>query len=80
MLQTVIRPSIERLRIASPRYSMTWPARQHDVLGRNAGRSLALDRDGHGLGPLLGEGLGSQYVLHLARANAEGEGAEGAVG
>jgi len=26
ILQTVIRPSMERSRIASPRYSMTWPA------------------------------------------------------
>ena len=36
-------------------------------------------RHRHGLGPLLGEGLGREHVFDLARADAEGEGAEGTV-
>ena len=90
MLHTVMRPSIERSRIASPRYSMTWPApppvpRLETMasamsLARHARPDVALHRDGHRFGLLLGEGLGREHVLDLARPNPEGQGAEGAVG
>ena len=44
------------------------------------GGQLAVDRDRHGARPLLGQGLGGEHVLDLARADPEGEGAERAVG
>ena len=53
---------------------------QCDVLGRDARGEVALDGDCHRPGPHLGQRLGGQHVLHLARADAEGERAEGAVG
>ena len=90
MLHTVIRPSIERLRMAEPRYSMMWPvpppvpiwpmmARTRSLAVTPAGQ-LAVDGHRHGGRPLLGEGLGGQDVLDLAGADAEGQGAEGPVG
>jgi len=54
--------------------------REREILRADAVRGHALERDGHGLGALLGEGLGREHVLHLARADAEGQGAECAVG
>ena len=76
--------------MAEPRYSMTWPMPppvpmvpmigERHVLRRDARGELALDRDRHRLGPHLGQRLGGQHVLDLARADAEGERAEGAVG
>ncbi len=90
MLQTVIRPSMERPRTAEPRYSMTCPLPppvpmradhgQDQVLGRHPGGQLAVDGHRHGGRSALGQGLGGQHVLDLARADAEGQGAEGAVG
>ena len=53
---------------------------QDDVLGRHPGRGRALDLDGHRGGAALGEGLGGEDVLDLGGADAEGQGAEGAVG
>ena len=90
MLHTVIRPSIDSARMAGPRYSMTWPmpppvpmrpmmARTMSLAVTPAG-SVALDLDGHGGGPHLGQGLGGEHVLDLGGADAEGERAEGAVG
>ena len=49
------------------------------VLGRAAQRQLALDVDPHRLRALLHQRLRRQHVLDLGRADAEGEGAEGAV-
>ena len=55
MLQSVMRPSIEKPRIASPAYSKTWPDAachadvadhpQRDVLGRQPGGQRALEAD-----------------------------------
>ena len=53
---------------------------EDDVLGGDAGRELAVDLDGHRLLGGLGQGLGGEHVLDLGGADAEGEGAEGAVG
>ena len=91
MLQTVIRPSIDIARNASPRYSMTWPSpppvpivaddRQHDVLRRrHPTGSAPVDVDRHPTRPHLRQRLRCQHVLDLARADAEGEGAEGTMG
>src|ERR687896_696108 len=90
MLHTVMRPSIDSASMVDPRYSSTEPMPpagadaaddgQDDVLGRGPGRQLAVHRDGHGAGPLLGQRLGGQDVLDLAGADAEGQGAEGPVG
>ena len=54
--------------------------RQDDVLGRDAGGQFAVDLDGHPLRPRLGERLGGQHVLDLARADAERQRPERAVG
>ena len=54
--------------------------REDDVLGRDAGGQLAVDRDRHPLRPGLRQRLGGEHVLDLARADAEGERAERAVG
>ena len=90
MLHTVMRPSIERSRIASPRYSSTWPAPPPVPRRATIASAMSLavtptgagtvDGDRHGLGPLLGERLGGEDVLDLAGADAEGQRAEGAVG
>ena len=77
-------------RMAEPRYSMTWPmpppvpmrpmmARMTSLAVTPAGRSPStvtaiVPR------PLLRERLGGEDVLDLAGADAEGQGAEGAVG
>ena len=50
------------------------------VLGRDAGGQLALDVDGHPLRAALRQRLGGEHVLDLARADAERQGAERAVG
>jgi hypothetical protein len=53
---------------------------EHEVLGGHVGGQITLDRDGHRLGPLLRQRLRREDVLDLARADAEGQSAEGAVG
>ena len=53
---------------------------EDEVLGRDVGAGLAVDEHAHGAGAGLGQGLRGEHVLDLARADAEGEGAEGAVG
>ena len=90
MLQTVMRPSIDRPRMAEPRYSMTEPmpppVPMRPMMARI--RSLAVTPsgsspstfDGHGAGHVLVQRLGGEDVLDLAGADAEGQGPEGAVG
>ena len=90
MLQTVMRPSIESASMAGPAYSTTWPDRavdahlpdgaEDEVLGRDAEAEVAVVADAHRLGLALHEALGGQHVLDLARADAEGQRPEGAVG
>ena len=90
ILHTVMRSSIESARMVEPRYSNTWPVPPGDadladdgedqVLGRDSGRQSALDIDGEGLGLALQQALRGEHVAHLGAADAEGEGAEGAVG
>src|SRR5215203_3477425 len=53
---------------------------EHEVLCRDVRGKLALDGDGHGLRPALGERLGGEDVLDLARPDAESERPERAVG
>ena len=53
---------------------------QDDVLGGHARLQGALDVDGHGLERLQGQRLGGHDVLHLGGADAQRQGAEGAVG
>src|SRR6202012_5800676 len=53
--------------------------REDQVLGRYALGQRALDVDRHGLRLDLGQRLGREDVLALARADAEGERAERAV-
>ena len=87
MLQTVIRFSIERPRIASPVYSSTWPippdadpadrAEDH-VLRGHTGRQLALERT-RIVRAALRQALRGEHVLDLRRADAERERAERAV-
>ena len=91
MLQTVMRPSIDSARIADPRYSMTEPMpppvpmraddREDHVLGRHA-RGAASPSTVIAMVPgrVLRQRLGGEHVLDLARADAEGERAERAVG
>ena len=52
---------------------------EDDVLGSDAERPLARVEDPHRLGVLPRQALRREHVLHLGRADAEGEGAEGAV-
>ena len=90
MLQTVMRPSIERARIASPRYSMTEPipppVPMRSMIASTMsfavtpGGRRALDGDRHRPRRALGQRLGREHVLDLAGADAEGERAERAVG
>ena len=90
MLQTVMRPSIESASMAGPAYSTTWPAAPSTPIWPIVPRirslavtpkpSVALVADAHRLGLALDEALGGQHVLDLARADAEGQRAEGAVG
>ena len=49
------------------------------VLGGDARRQIAIDGDTHVLGPLLHQGLRRQHMLDFARADAEGEAAQGAM-
>ena len=90
MLQTVMRPSIDSARMAEPRYSMTEPmpppvpmrpmmARMTSLAVTPAGRSPSTVT-AMVPGPVLGQGLGGEHVLDLAGADAEGQGAERAVG
>ena len=89
MLQTVMRPAIDRPRTTSPAYSITWPVPpavpiwpmigEDHVLGGDAERQRALDADPHVQRPLLQQRLGRQHVLDLGGADAEGERAERAV-
>ncbi len=90
MLQTVMRPSIDSARMASPAYSMTWPVPpavpispmidKHDVLGGDAGRERPVHGHAHVLGLLADQRLGGEHMLDLGRADAVGERPEGAVG
>ena len=90
MLQMVMRCSIVSARMPSPVYSKTWPVppptpmrlmrlRMMSLLVTPGGEP-AVDADLVGLQRPLEERLRGQHHLHLARADAEGEGAEGAVG
>ena len=83
-------PALHReARIAEPRYSMTWPMpppvpispmiARIDVLRRDAGGQVALDRDRHRLRARLRERLRGEHVLDLAGADAERERPERAV-
>jgi hypothetical protein len=74
MLQMVMRPSIESAG------ADRGDDREDDVLRGDTRRQLAVDGHGHGAGPLLGERLGREHVLDLARADAERERTERAVG
>ncbi len=89
MLQTVMRPSIESARMASPAYSMTEPvppavpispmmARMMSLAVTPAGKR-AVDLDQHVLGLLLDQRLGRQHMLDLRGADAMGQRAEGAM-
>ena len=53
---------------------------EHYVLGRDAGRQIAVDVDAHPLRSGLRQGLGGEHVLDLAGADVEGQRPEGAVG
>ena len=53
---------------------------EDDVLGGDAVFQRAVDAHPHVLGLLLDQRLGGEHVLDLARADAVGERAEGAVG
>ena len=90
MLHTVMRPSIESARMAEPRYSAMWPmpppvpmrprmARMTSFAVEPAG-SDAVDGDRQRLGRLLRQRLRGEHVLDLARADAERQRAERAVG
>ena len=90
MLQTVMRSSmvmaaIDRARVldgvpdAAARADRGDDGEDH-VLGGDAGGRVARHRDAHGLGLALPEALRGQHVLDLARADAEGERPERAVG
>src|SRR3989344_4273665 len=52
---------------------------QDDVFGEDAGFQLPIDGDGHALCFILEQGLRSKHMLHLGRADTEGECAKGAV-
>ncbi|MPM81067.1 hypothetical protein SDC9_128119 [bioreactor metagenome] len=53
---------------------------QHDVLGGDAGRDLAVDLNQHVLGLLGQQGLGGHHMFDLGGADAERDRTEGAVG
>ena len=90
MLQMVMRPSMERARMAEPAYSTTQPVApavpMRPMMCRTMSLAVtpvgerALDVDAEGVGLGLGEGLRGEDVLDLGGADAEGERAEGAVG
>ena len=89
MLQTVMRPSIESARIASPQYSMTCPVppavpvapMTESVMSFavTPGRRLPVISTLHVPGLSLDQRLGRQHVLDLARADPVGQRAERAV-
>ena len=89
MLQTVMRPSIDSARIASPAYSMTWPVPPAVPISPMMARMMSLavtpsgsapsTRDAHVLGLALDQRLGGEHMLDLGGADAVGERAEGAV-
>ena len=76
--------------MAEPRYSAMWPMpppvpmrprmARITSLAVEPGGQVAVDGDGQRAGRRLGQRLGGEDVLDLARADAEGQGAEGAVG
>ena len=90
MLQIVMRCSIESARMASPVYSKTWPVPPPMPMRLMRSRMMSfavtpgcespVDADLVGLRGALEEALGREDHLHLARADAEGERAERAVG
>jgi hypothetical protein len=53
---------------------------EDDVLGAHPGGDAPVDGHRHRAGALVGQCLGRQHVFHLARADAERQGAERAVG
>ena len=89
MLQIVMRSSMSSPRIVSPRYSMTWPVPPPTpILPMMARiRSLAVTPgcrrpetfDGEGPRLTLQQTLRREHMPDFSRADAEGEGAEGAV-
>ena len=89
MLQTVMRPSIDSARIASPAYSMSVAGAaggadladdgEDDVLGGDAGRQLAVDLHQHVLRLLLDQRLRREHMLDLRRADAVRQRAESAM-
>src|SRR6266511_264204 len=89
ILQTVMRPSMDSVRIASPAYErVARRARgadladdgEDDVLGGDAGGKLAVDHGAHVLRFGQDQRLRRQHVLDFGGADAVGERAEGAVG
>ena len=89
MLQTVMRPSMESARMASPAYSATWPvpppmpifpmmARMMSFAVTPLGR-LPCTTNVHSFRFALHEALRGEHVLHFAGADAEGQRAERAV-
>ncbi len=90
MLQIVMRPSIESARIADPRYSITWPTPPPVPMRLMMPRMMSFALTPSGRSPstvtaivfagMLRKGLRREHVLDLARADAERERAEGAVG
>ena len=90
MLQTVMRPSIDRALMAVTAIfddvasaaggaDLTDDG-ENDVLGGYPRRQRAIDGHAHILGLLLCERLGRQHVLDLAGADAVRQGPEGAMG
>jgi hypothetical protein len=88
MLQTVMRPSIDSARIASPAYSMTWPVPPAVPISPMMARMMSLAvtpaaagrrPHQHVLGLLLDQRLGGEHMLDLRRADAVRQRAEGAV-
>ena len=89
MLHTVIRPSIESGAdgLAGVLHDVpggtggadTPDQGKDEVLGGHPGGRAPVEADFHGAGPGLDDALGGQDVLHLARADTEGERAEGPV-
>ena len=90
MLQTVMRPSIDSERIASPAYSITWPVPPAVPVSPMIDRMMSFAVTPAGnfpstvtriiLGLALDQRLGCEHVLDFRRADAMGERAERAVG
>src|SRR5207245_7610415 len=89
MLQIVIRPSMLRPRIVDPRYSTRWPCPNEIPVRPMTPRTTSLAVTPNGSSPStvtarsrarVWKALRGQNQLDLGRADAEGEGAEGAVG